>query len=467
MSNILTSNTKPTVIKFISLVALLIFMPILLYGTNEIIVLLTRASGTRASIVINTKLQLEQINTDFYHAFAQGGAEPSNMLASVSSLLPQLRPKIIRVDHVFDAYGVVNKQGEGLAYSWDKLDSVIDTITASGAKPMIALSYMPPAIAKDGIVINQPNNWNDWAQVVQRLIEHYSGKSEKNISGIYYEVWNEPDLAQFGSWRYWGGKNYLTLYQFAANGAQKAQNVNNFYLGGPATTGLYKEWVLALMKSGMRINFLSWHTYERNPLKYSSDQQNVISWLLPYPNYTLIPKIISEFGFTGDHSTSYGTAYAAAHVAAVVRQLVSGGPSYIVSFQLKDGPNQQSGDGWGVITHEDNGLKQKPRYYIYSFLDSMAGKRVSLSGEGTWVTGFASIRDNTLRVMLVNFDPNGSHSETVPVTFGSLDPGSYKFRQRYFSGQDTTITETVSGDILTKKINMPASTIIILELTRQ
>ena len=92
---------------------------------------------------------------------------------------------------------------------------------------------------------------------------------------------------------------------------------------------------------------------------------------------------------------------------------------------------------------------------------------MSLSGEGTWVTGFASIRDNTLRVMLVNFDPNGSHSETVPVTFGSLDPGSYKFRQRYFSGQDTTITETVSGDILTKKINMPASTIIILELTRQ
>ena len=39
-----------------------------------------------------------------------------------------------------------------------------------------------------------------------KTIEHYSGKGERNMSGIYYEVWNEPDLAQFGSWNWEGTK---------------------------------------------------------------------------------------------------------------------------------------------------------------------------------------------------------------------------------------------------------------------
>ena len=76
----------------------------------------------------------------------------------------------------------------------------------------------------------------------------------------------------------------------------------------------------------------------------------------------------------------------------------------------------------GLITHDDNGLRKKPRYHIYNFLDAMAGTRLQLSGEGSWVTGFASVRDDISRVLLVNFDANGSHSEQVPVKFTNLAP---------------------------------------------
>ena len=96
----------------------------------------------------------------------------------------------------------------------------------------------------------------------------------------------------------------------------------------------------------------------------------------------------------------------------------------------------------------------------------MAGKRVSLSGEGSWVTGFASTKDSTFRVLLVNFDTNGKHSEAVPITIGGLTPGSYKFRQHFFLGQDVTVTENVVGDTIQKKILMPASSILQLEITK-
>ncbi len=439
----------------------------MLFGANELIItILTKASGTPANIVVNTKLVLEPLDLNFYHAFAQGGEESTDMLKPVLSEVRNLKPQLIRLDHIYDHYDVVGKSGDQLTFNWSKLDEAVNTILATGAKPLLALSYMPSVIAKDGVIINVPNNWNDWSTVVQRTIEHYSGKSGKNLSGVYYEVWNEPDLAQFGSWKYGGEKSYITLYQYASTGAKRASNVNTFYLGGPGTTGLYKSWILALVNSGSRVDFLSWHTYQWDPEKYSTDQTNLASWLLPYPYYSLVPKIITEFGPTGDKSPVYGTMYAAAYTAASVRQMLSNGITYAFSFQPKDGPGQESGNGWGLITHESNGKRIKPRYSVYAFLDGMAGKRVSLSGEGSWVTGFASTKDDVLRVLLVNFDTNGKHSEVVPITIGGLIPGSYKVRQTFFLGQDVTLTETTVGDTIQKKILMPSSSILKLELTK-
>lgn len=463
----LTQRTKPKTISIIAVLALLVFMPFMLLAVQNIAVLITRATGTPARIIVDTKAILEPINTDFYHAFAQGGEESKDMLAPVVADIRALKPKVIRLDHLYDLYHVVGRSGGGLTFDFTRLDGAVDSILATGAKPVLALSYMPSVIAKDGSIVNPPNDWNEWALVVQKTIEHYSGRSEKNINGIYYEVWNEPDLAQFGGWKYYGDKNYLTLYHFASVGATNAQNVNMFYLGGPATTGLYKEWITALVTSGNRINFLSWHTYQADPKAYDTDQRNIISWLLPYPNYTLIPLLITEFGFTGDKSTLYGTQYAAAHAAAVVRQLITGGPLYLFSFQPVDGPNQQNGSGWGLVTNSDNGLTKKPRYYVYTFMDAMAGNRLALSGEGSWVTGFASSNNAVIRTLLVNFDRNGSHTENVPVTWENLDVGTYTLRRRYLFGTDTKTAEVATTSALTKQIPMTAQNVVILELSKR
>ncbi|MFZ5844992.1 MAG: hypothetical protein ACOY0S_00805, partial [Patescibacteria group bacterium] len=149
------------------------------------------------------------------------------------------------------------------------------------------------------------------------------------------------------------------------------------------------------------------------------------------------------------------------------RQLASGGPTYLFSFQLKDGPAQDEGSGWGLITHENSGKKLKPRYYVYNFLDVLAGRRLALSGEGTWVTALATMQDKTVRVLLVNFDAGGAHSENVPVTFTNLDPGNYTYRERFLFGRDVSLREAISGNSLSKKVYLPAQSIAILELTKQ
>lgn len=450
----------------ISFIALLIFLPIFILGVGQTITLLSRAIGTPANIVVDASSRLEIVKTDYYHAFAQGGEESSNMLSSITTETQALQPRVIRIDHLYDAYNVVSRDSTGLTFDWQKLDDVVSTIISAGAKPVLALSYMPNVIAKDGIIINPPNDWNEWSLVVQRTIEHFSGKNARNIDGIYYEVWNEPDLEQFGSWKLGGEKNYLTLYSYAASGANNAKNVNTFYLGGPATTGLYKNWIEALVRSGNRLNFFSWHSYLSDPKRFAQDQRNIISWLLPYPNYTLLPKLITEFGFTGAKSLRYGSMYAAAHTAAVIRQLIAGGPTYLFSFQLKDGPLQADGSGWGLITHDDNGLRKKPRYHVFSFIDAMVGTRLIVSGEGSWVTGFATIRDQTIRLLLVNFDASGNHSEQVPVKITNLEEGSYKVRQQFLLSRDTSTTNETNEGAITLDVLMPAQSVAIVTLSK-
>ncbi len=462
----LTARSSEKTKSWIALIALLLFLPLLIFGVFQVSTLISRAAAVPANIVVDTTLPMGMVNTDFMKAFAQGGEENTNQLAPVLSELRALRPKIIRLDHIYDHYDVVSRSGTQLTFDWKKLDDAVDTIRASGATPLLALSYMPQAISSDGTVIGTPTSWDEWALTVQKTIEHYSGKSGKNIQGVYYEVWNEPDLPIFGKWSLKDPKNYLTMYQFASFGAQRAANVQTFYLGGPVTTGLYKNWVMALVGSGYRLDFLSWHSYLKDPTKFASDQQNIRSWLSNIPHAKNLPLIISEIGFTGDKDPRYSTLYAAAHTAAVTRQLLADAPKYVFSFEIKDGPGQGDGQGWGLLTHESAGKKPKPRYKIYSWLDQMNGPRLGVSGEGTYVTAIAGKRSEVIQLMLINFSLDENHTEAVPVTFTNLTPGRYSIRQKYLDGQDTTVTQTSEGTILKKLVYMPSYSVHMLELTK-
>ncbi len=174
--SMLIHHVSNRVSSIVSLIALIVFLPLLILGITQTYQLFIRATGTPADIVIDTHIPLEPIKTDFYHAFAQGGEESGDMIAPVQSEVTALRPRLIRLDHIYDLYHIVSRDGSGLHYDWSKLDAALSTIRATGAKPLLALSYMPNVIAKDGNIINPPNDWNEWASVVSQTVEHVSGR---------------------------------------------------------------------------------------------------------------------------------------------------------------------------------------------------------------------------------------------------------------------------------------------------
>lgn len=465
MPNPLERTTSSRFTSTFASLLLLFILPLFFIGVYQTVTIL-QATGKKANIVVNAQKILEPVNLSFIRNFAQGGEEATDMLAPVIADVAELRPEYIRLDHLYDYYEIVSRDDSGqLVFTWDKFDQALNSILATGAKPLLALSYMPPAIAKEGVVINPPNDWNEWALVVQRTIEHVSGKDSRAIEGVYYEVWNEPDLAQFGSWKPYGDKNYLTLYEYAAKGAANAQNVSLFYFGGPSTTGLYKNWIMALVNSGLRVDFFSWHSYLANPTQYATDQKNISTWLADTPRYALLPKLITEFGFTGAKDERYATDYATAHAAAAIRQVISQGVSHLFTFELKSGPSEEV--GWGLVSHETQGKQRTPRYFLYNFLAPMDGTRLELTGEGTWVTGFSTLRDGTIRIMLVNFHPDRPRAEQPPVAITNLENGQYVLRTSILGKEPKQETKEVTNGSLVTNPLLQSNAVVILEITKQ
>lgn len=450
-----------------AVIVFLVVTALFMYIGNRAFTLITKATVVPANINVYTQNKGSPINADLFRAFSQGGEEPTNMFTAISEDLAVLKPSLIRVDHIYDHYDIVTKSGETLVYNFSRLDEVVDSIRSAGAIPVFSLSYMPPVIAQGGNVTNPPNNWDDWSSVVQATVEYYSGKDGRNISGIYYEVWNEPDLGIFGQWKLSGAKNYITLYKHAAMGAARATNTNQYYLGGPSTTGLYKDWIVALLESGARVDFLSWHSYIEEPARFTQDWNNIAEWLSAYEGRENLELLITEFGFTGSKDKRYSTNYAASYTASVVRQMLNTDIDHLFTFQLKDGPGQTNGDGWGIIEHEQDGKRRKPRFYLFQYLNLMPGSRLAMEGEGTHVTGFATNKDNTYRILLSNFDSSGTHSENVPLALWGLPEGSYSYRERILMGRDIKATVEISGSNYQRNIYMPDQSVALIELEKQ
>ena len=456
---------------YISLIAtllLLVALPFLYIGIQTTHELLTRATGTKAAIIVDTTNLLEPIQPS-WNSFAQGGEEQKNMLKPVSNKISELSPRYIRIDHIYDHHRVVRRAASGaLEFDFKAVDDIVTSIVSTGAKPFFALSYMPQAIAQSDI-LSMPRDWNEWALVVERTIERYSGKDGMNLSDVYYEVWNEPDL--FGKWKYDGAKNYLTLYEYAVKGAQNAQNVNEFKIGGPATTQLYKNWIVAfadfVTQNKLRLDFISWHRYTTDPTRFATDASEVTGWLFSFPELVSLPRIISEWGFDSDVNTGYDTNLAAAHSVAVIRQAING-YAELFAFEIVDGPDPASRKfwgRWGILTHPSTGATPKPRFHAFKLLKALTGQRLRLEGEGTWVTGLAATDGQTIRVLLSNYDYGGRNTETVPVTFTHVPPGSYEVKRTFLGKETTSETIALGGDTLPVSVTLSANNVVLLELT--
>ncbi len=384
-------------------------------------------------LMINTQKIVGKINSP-WSGFAQGGEEANSMLVGTEQLMSQLNPSYIRLDHIFDDdyYGIIASGDpcDPASYYWNKLDNTINNIINIGAKPFLSLGYMPKVVAETKISI--PYSWDKWQCLVYQTINHYSG--DLKINNVYYEVWNEPDLESFGYWKYYGDKNYLTLYQVSARAAIQAmgnQNILPFKFGGSGITALYRNWMYALIRSAetnnLPLDFLSWHRYDYDPEVFAQDITQINKWVddmqMELGKKLKYEYIISEWGPDPGKTSVYSTSLSASHAVAVSRKMIDG-LDLGFAFEIKDGPNQNN-FGWGLLSHNNNGMKAKPRYYAFETMKNMFGNRVSLVGEGDNVYSWVVKNKNQINLIATNY--NYQNTEKFPVIFKNLTHGEYLF----------------------------------------
>jgi len=444
------------------LILLIVVLPLTLLAVKKVIDLRKGAAGTMANIVVDTQNPGSKVPSSLWRNLSQGGEEPADMIKPVITQIRALSPELIRVDHLFDYYNVYQGPGN---YDFSRLDGVIDSILATGAKPMLSISYTPAQMTASNKNADPPRDWNEWYSLVKATARRYS--VDKNISGIYYEVWNEPDL--FGGWHYSGSNNYTTLYHQTARAIVDGAGRANYKIGGPAITAYYANWIKSLFKStatsGIRLDFISWHKYSKNPADYLADFDNLNKILSDYPQYFDIERLITEVGPNPEPDSWYDGSQSGIHLMAVVTQL-AGKIHRIFTFEPVDGPSPRSdkSSGWGLLTHDQ---KPKPRYFAIPFLNELKdGSLLPSTGDGTWVTSMSAKTGSKYQTLIVNYDARSTHSETFPLTFKGLTPGSYTITTKKYLGKPTSKKVTISSPSLTENLYLEPNTAVIVEVTK-
>lgn len=432
----------------------------------------TGASFQAASIVVDISQPQGPIKR-IWEGVSQGYEklpEQDLRLTATTGLLKGVRVRYVRIDHVFDGFNVVSKQDGRLKYDWTKLDALVGDIIAAGAIPYISLSYMPSAISK-GDILDFPNDWGEWGQVVSAMVGHYSRDYKGGLANVIYEVWNEPDL--FGGWKMGGSKNYVTLYSTAARAASGVKNAKPFKFGGPATTGFYPAWVLGFydkLDNDVRIDFFSWHRYSAKVEDFVKDANTAKSMM-----ETRIARAqdmyISEWGVNPERSSAYDGRWAAAHFLAVNAALSKTNIDMALAFEVMDGApgDKQLHGGWGMLTNPKYGaVVKKPRFRALELLSRLDGAKLPILGEGTYVSGIATYdASGVIRVMAVNYDEVGKHSEVFPLSIVGVSPGTYLVKEEYLSGRSLTSDINVIGGSLRRDISLNESDGVLLTITKK
>lgn len=455
----MASNQKSSLIKPLIIAASIPFIILGLKTANDI---------RRSAAIIPANIAIDAVNSHgtispvLWQNLAQGGEEATDMIGPIVPLVRQLQPKLIRIDHLFDYYQVYQGPNN---YNFSQLDQVIDSIIATGAKPLLSISYTPANMTTNGQVAGAPADWSQWSSLVQATAYRYS--QQRQIDGIYYEVWNEPDL--FGGWHYGKDPSYSTLYLQTSRAIVSGAGDAKYKIGGPATTNFYPNWFRSLFTlctdNRLKLDFISWHRYTKNMDELEKDLDQLNTILMDFPYFYGLERLITETGPNSEPDSWYDNSLSGIHLISSVTRL-SGKIHRIFPFEIVDGPaNRGNSTGWGMITHPTRGAQPKPRYQAIKFLNQFSGLRLGITGNGTYVSGLAAKKDDSILILLTNYNPTGQNSETFPLKIIGLYPGNYNIKRTDYLGATTNRQITVTSHLYQESFYLEPNTATLLEIT--
>jgi xylan 1,4-beta-xylosidase len=356
---------------------------------------------------------------------------------------------------------VVSRAAAGeLEYDFSAVDDLYDEVLAIGIRPVVELSFMPAALARDADqtvfgyrgIISPPRDWSEWRDLVAALAGHLVNRyGIDEVAEWGFEVWNEPNLEVF-----WTGtrEEYFRLYDESAAAVKSVDP--RLLIGGPSTAA--GEWIEALAahaaEVGTALDFVTSHTYGNLPLNARAS--------LERHGFAAAPVWWTEWGvgsthFGPIHDSVFGAPFVLSGLKSVQGHL-DALAYWVVSdhFEELGRPPRLFHNGFGLLTV---GRLRKPRYWALH-LAAHQGDQVlasELSGDGAdvltqaWATRHD---DGTVDVLLWNGTINAEKSAGEPaldrhvtVTVTGLDAVDYRLDLAAIDATHSNIETSCPPDV--------------------
>ena len=358
-------------------------------------------------------------------ALGQGGLSELPMWADRVSEIRALKPRIVRL--FIQEYFNLHPARE--AFRFDSLDRSVETILATGAKPLMCICFKPrvlfPNVDQD---IVEPNDYAAWEQLIFNLVKHY----RESGAGIqYWEVANEPDIGEDGGCPYrFKPESYVRYYQHTAAAILRADP--SARVGGPALANSRSPILPALLDAAatnaLPLHFVSWHIYSSDPNSVRGTIDYVRNLLAKYPS--LKPETFLNEWNMDLMNPPLDPRFQPCYVAEVIWQMQDAGLDYSCYYHIRDYyvdfdkfSQFMSPQGTAFMARWWNRMPQfdglfdyqnrvRPNYFTFKLLSRLTGTRLRLTSSQSAVHGFAT-HDEKMRMnnlLLWNFS-----QQTVPV----------------------------------------------------
>ena len=356
---------------------------------------------------------------------------------------------------------VVTRADDGtLALDFTVVDALYDQLLEIGLRPIVELSFMPAAIARDATqtvfgyqgIISPPGDWAEWYDVVRALAAHLVDRyGIDEVETWAFEVWNEPNLVVF-----WSGTKdeYLRLYDESARAVKSVDD--RLRVGGPSTAA--SEWVETLTAhaadAGVPLDFITTHTYGNQPLDTRPS--------LERHGFKGIPVWWTEWGvghthFGPIHDGVSGAPFVLSGFKAVQGR-VDALAYWVISdhFEELGRPPALFHNGFGLLTV---GNLRKPRYWALHLAANLGNDVLSckVSGDGAdvLVEAWATKRDDgtvdvlvwngTINADLMNGEPRLERHMTLRI--GGLDEPAYEVKLARVDAKHSNILADYPADV--------------------
>jgi xylan 1,4-beta-xylosidase len=187
--------------------------------------------------------------------------------AQLKTVVDELGFRYLRFHAIFhDVLGTVRIENGRTVYDFDGIDRLYDDLLDKGIRPFVELGFTPEAMAtsphgifywKGNTSHPQPEAWNALIEAFVRHVRERYGAEE--VRRWYFEVWNEPNLADF-----WEGADQQAYFDLYARTARTIKAIDpQLRVGGPATAGAdwIPEFLAFVAANQVPIDFVTTHSY--------------------------------------------------------------------------------------------------------------------------------------------------------------------------------------------------------------